>query len=125
MARGLIYVKRGGRFLAGTELQSAVERVAGPHIRRGVMAVQAGVQTETPVLTGTLRRGWFVTELVWEGLLLLARLANRVVYARRVNRTSVNNAGYIERGVTRTKEQGQQIIMAGLGEIKNFIWGSR
>jgi hypothetical protein len=86
--------------------------------------VQAAAQENSPVLTGTLRRGWYTSEPAWEGNVLVGRVGNPVVYTARVNRTSKANAGFIERAVEQSREAALDEIAVGLQAVKDVIWES-
>lgn len=98
---------------------------AGPYVARAALRVQAGVQAESPVVTGTLRRGWTSTPPAWNGTLIRATVGNAVIYTRRVDKTSKKNAGFIKRGFDASKAAAINELQDGVTALAKAMWVKR
>lgn len=83
-------------------LQEAIDHGTGEVAKRCVNGLAqmllAGAQNDTPVVTGTLRRGWKATPAVGKGDRYSATVYNDVEYAEYVEygHRTANKAGWVE-----------------------------
>lgn len=117
MARVSVQLKKTVQFTEGGTLAQVLKQHYGPTVKRAGLAVQAEEQRATPRVTGHLQRGWTTGEPDMKGSSLVVRVANNVVYAARVNRTSRQNAGYIARGYAGGRTKALQVLRAGIKEL--------
>lgn len=111
---------KGGRPITG----QAMLDVFGPSLRLAGFAVQAGIQKESPVKTGTLRRSWTTGEPEKKGRGMVVYVGTAIVYAHYQN-TRTRNRGHIERGVTNATPKAMQVFSDGVGAVINELWGGK
>lgn len=109
---------KGGRF--ALDLSTLLEAV-GPALRRGGMALQAGIMESSPVRKGDLRRSWTTSEAELAGESVTVRVGSNKVYARYQN-TRTRNAGYVQAGIEAQKESARQEIRDGIAGAKEKLW---
>ena len=116
-----------GRPLRGGDLLHAFERHMDPAMIRAALVLQRAGQRVTPVgTTGNLRRSWAHTQPTWvENRVRRVKLGPGAIYARRVNRVSKKNKGYIERGFGAGKAEALRELNRGVGELARHLWRNR
>jgi hypothetical protein len=113
---------KGGRPRVGADLRAAFERTQT--VEKGAGIVLRAMKAETPVVKGRLKGGWAVGQGGgnWQGSTLLETVVNPTPYARRVDRTSRRNAGYIQRGIERAKQEAIEKMKVQAASIVAELW---
>ena len=117
MPRVSVQLKKSVQFAEGPALGQALRQHYGPTVKRAGLAMQAEEQRVTPRVTGHLQRGWTTGEPDLKGSRFVAPVGNNVVYLRRVNLTSVQNAGFLARGHAAGKPRALSVLRDGIREI--------
>ena len=99
MAKGFSMKMTGGRPRTGSSLSQWASTHVDPALRAAGLTLQGVLQKNTPVVRGTLRRGWNTSRPESAGTIRRVLVSNPVIYARRVDRVSKANKGYIGRGI--------------------------
>jgi hypothetical protein len=95
--------------------------IAAPHVTRSALVLQGGVQEETPVLYGDLRRRWNVRAVVVGTTRAIATLGNDSPYGPYQNRRT-RNRGFVKRGIDMKKSLAKQVLRDGIMGDVGQLW---
>ena len=115
--KGFSITLKGGRPISGDKLADLV----APHVKRAGLVVQGGIQTASPVKTGTLRRSWNTGEPAKVGGSVGVKVGTNIVYARYQNERT-RNKGYVRRGIEAVKEQAAGALRDGIRGDMSKLW---
>ncbi len=111
-----------GNFLRSEEARALLREMAGPVVKRAGLVVQSEEMKQSPVRSGNLRRSWAVSEPYIEDDKLMVRVGTASEYANRVNLTSRQNAGFIERALAASTERAKGVLSEALEAIAGKAW---
>lgn len=116
---------KGGRPITGSQLRQKYERTGA--VQSASALVVKAMKAETPVVTGRLRGGWAISpgSRGWQGSTLVENVVNPTPYARKVDRTSRRNAGYIARGIARAKAEAMERLKVQSASIVAELWAQK
>lgn len=121
--RGSFSMKlHGGRPVTGSELRALVEKSRAAQTGAD-MAVKV-MKQHTPKITGNLAGNWgtVANKTRIENGAFRVGVVNTAPYAKRVDRTSRRNAGYIMRGVRAASDRVKQELKARVASIVPELW---
>lgn len=116
-SKGFSITLKGGRPISGDKLAEIIS----PHVKRAGLVVQGGIQTASPVKTGTLRRSWTTGEPEKLGGSVSVKVGTNVVYARRQNEAT-RNKGYVKRGIEAVKAEAASTLRDGIRGDIDKLW---
>ena len=117
---------KGGRPITGAQLRQKYERTNA--VQGAASLVVRAMKAETPFITGRLKGGWAISpgSRGWQGgSTLVENVVNPVPYARKVDRTSRRNAGYIQRGINRAKAEAMERLKVQSASIVAELWAQK
>lgn len=117
MAKVSIKLKKTVQFAEGGTLRSVVQQEYGPTVKRGGLALQAEEMRATPRVSGHLQRGWTTGSPEFQGKRFAVRVGNNIIYLRRVDRTSVQNQGFLAKGYNAGRPRALAVLRAGVKEL--------
>jgi hypothetical protein len=113
---------KGGRPVTGAELKQRFKNTNA--VQTGAQIVIKAMKAETPFITGRLKGGWMSpgSSGDWQGSTLVETVVNAVPYARKVDKLSRRNAGYIARGLARAKEEAIEKMKLKGASVVAELW---
>ena len=122
MSKLTVTPQQNGYFPEFMQLRQLVETVFGPFLKKAGLAIVKTEMKNTPKVSGHLRRGWALEQIEWKGNLVKITAGNAVIYARRVNKTSRKNKGYVERGLNDGRSQALDLLKQGARALAPHLW---
>jgi hypothetical protein len=115
---------KGGRPVTGAQLRQKYKNTNA--VATGAGIVVRAMKAETPKVTGRLAGNWGLRPGGgWQGSRLVETVVNPTRYARRVDRTSRKNAGYIKRGIERAKTEAMEKMKLQSASVVAELWAQK
>jgi hypothetical protein len=112
----------GGHFRRGAALQQAITPPLRATVEAGQAALLQSLRGVTPVVSGYLKAQWAARSPVWNGLRYIGTVTNEAPYARRVDKTSKRNRGYIARGLAAGTPSARRLLREGAIQLAPVLW---